>query len=168
MGEMHAEPAERLGSDGRDDGWFGALYPQLHRVACVAAPADVDPDDLVQDALVNYLRLDNPDIVHSPRAFLTTTIVNLAANERRSWSRRRSAVARMSASGHARDNFPSDLADLLALPPRERAVLYLHHVDGLPYDEVAELVGCTPAAARKAAQRGRRRLADTLAEEGNQ
>jgi RNA polymerase sigma-70 factor (ECF subfamily) len=168
MGEMHAKPAERLRPDGHDDGWFDALYPHLHRVACVAAPADVDPDDLVQDALVNYLQLDSAYAVRSPRAFLTTTIVNLASNERRSWSRRRSAVARIGPPGHSRSEFPSDLADLYLLPPRERAALYLHHVDGLPYDEVAELVGCTPAAARKAAERGRARLAETLAEERNQ
>ncbi len=168
MGEMHAKPAERLRADTGDDGWFDALYPHLHRVACVAAPVDVDPDDLVQDALVNYLQLDDPTDVRSPRAFLTTTIVNLASNERRSWSRRRSAVARLGPPAHGIDQFPSDLADLLALPPRERAVLYLHHVDGLPYDEVAELVGCTAAAARKAAERGRSRLATTLAEEGAQ
>lgn len=168
MGEMHAKPAERLRSQGRDDGWFDALYPHLHRVACVAAPADVDPNDLVQDALVNYLQLDDPDTVRSPRAFLTATIVNLASNERRSWSRRRSAVARLGRPDHGTDEFPSDLADLYELPPRERAALYLHHVDGLPYDAVADLLGCTPAAARKAAERGRTRLATTLAEEGNQ
>ena len=167
MGEMHARPAERPRPQGCDDGWFDALYPHLHRVACVVAPAGVDPDDLVQDALVNYLQLDNPTAVRSPRAFLTTTIVNLASNERRSWSRRRSAVARVGTSDHSRNQFPSDLADLLALPPRERAALYLHHVDGLQYDEVARLVGCTPAAARKAAERGRARLATALAEEGN-
>lgn len=167
MGEMHAKPAGRLRPDGRDDDWFDALYPHLHRVACVAAPADVDPDDLVQDALVNYLQLDNTDTVRSPRAFLTTSIVNLASNHRRSWSRRRSAVARLGRPDNARNNFPSDLADLYALPPRERAALYLHHVDGLPYDRVAELVGCTPAAARKAAERGRNRLAETLVEEGH-
>ncbi|MDQ3485954.1 MAG: RNA polymerase sigma factor [Actinomycetota bacterium] len=163
---MHARPAERFRPEGHDDRWFEALYPHLHRVACVAAPADVDPDDLVQDALVNYLQLEQPEAVRSPRAFLTTTIVNLASNHRRSWTRRRAAVARLGASDHTMAEFPSDLADLLRLPPRERAALYLHHVDGLPYDRVAELVGCTSAAARKAAERGRTRLADSLAEEG--
>lgn len=165
MGEMHATPVERLWPDGCDDAWFDVLYPQLHRVACVAAPVDVDPHDLVQDALVNYLQLEDPATVQSPKAFLTTTIVNLASNHRRSWTRRRSAVARLGRPNHSRNEFPSDLADLLHLPPRERAALYLHHVEGLPYDDVAELVGCTPAAARKAAERGRARLADHLAEE---
>lgn len=165
MGEMHTTPAERLRPDGLDDGWFDVLYPHLHRVACVAAPVDVDPHDLVQDALVNYLQLDDPAAVRSPRAFLTTTIVNLASNHRRSWIRRRSALARLGRSDHSRNEFPSDLADLFQLPPRERAALYLRHVEGLRYDDVAELVGCTPAAARKAAERGRARLVDRLAEE---
>lgn len=167
MGEMHAESAAHRRPDGHDDGWFDALYPHLHRVACVAAPADVDPADLVQDALVNYLALDNPATVHNPYAFLTATVVNLASNHRRSWTRHRSAVARLGRPGDASNEFPSDLADLFTLPPRERAVLYLHHVEGHGYDHVAELVGCTPAAARKAAERGRHRLADTLTEEGN-
>lgn len=166
MGEMHATPAERLRPDDRDgDGWFDALYPHLHRVACVAAPADVDPDDLVQDALVNYLQLDDPASVRDGRAYLTTAMVHLAANHRRSWTRRRAAVARLHVADGARDELPSDLADLLTLPPRERAALYLHHVEGHPYDEVARLLGCTAAAARKAAERGRTRLADTLTEE---
>lgn len=167
MDEMHAHAAARDRSVDRDDRWFDALYPQLHRVACVAAPADVDPHDLVQDALVKFLRLDDPDGVDHPRAFLTTTIVNLASNHRRSWIRRRTALARLGPPGHTQNHFPSDLADLLVLPPRDRAVLYLHHVEGFAYQEVAELVGCTPAAARKAAERGRSRLADTITREEN-
>lgn len=165
MGEMHAEPAEAPAPPGpvaRNGSWFDALYPHLHRVACVAAPADVD---LVQDALVSLLSLADPDSVRDRRAYLTTSIVHLAANRRRSWSRRRAAVARLQTPVGSHDELPSDLADLLALPPRERAVLYLHHVQGHPYDEVGRLVGCTAAAARKAAERGRSRLADALGEE---
>ena len=171
VGEMIPEPSTvvRFARDpgSRDDGWFVALYPHLHRVACVAAPADVDPADLVQDALVKYLQLDDPDRIRSPRAFLTTTIVNLASNHRRSWTRNRAAAARLGRYDNSRPEFPSDLADLLVLPPRQRAVLYLHHIDGLSYDEVGVLVGCTAAAARKAAERGRLRLAEAIAEEEN-
>lgn len=65
----------------------------------------------------------------------------------------------------ARNEYPSDLDDLEQLPPRERAAMYLHYVDGLPYGEVGVLVGCSAAAARKAAERGRKRLAGLIEEE---
>lgn len=148
------------------DAWWDAVYPHLHRVACVAAPADVDPDDLVQDALVRFLALDDPKAVRSPRAFLITTVVNLASNHRRSWIRHRAALGRLRRPDDARTEFPSDLSDLLLLPPRERTVLYLHYVDGLSYNEIGELVGCSAEAARKAAQRGRTHLGDVMRKEG--
>jgi DNA-directed RNA polymerase specialized sigma24 family protein len=51
---------------------------------------------------------------------------------------------------------------LLALPPRERAALYLHEVEGFRYAEVAEMLGCSEAAAKKAGVRGRRHLVKIL------
>lgn len=168
---MHADPSTGMlptDTDGRDDRWFEPLYPHLHRVACVVAPADTDPDDLVQEALVRYLQLGDPARVRSPRAYLTASVVNLASNERRSWARRLAALARLDPPDDARDEYPSDLGDLELLPPRERAVLYLHNVDGLPYGDVGALLGCSAAAARKAAERGRRRLDHLTGEEGSQ
>ena len=48
-----------------------------------------------------------------------------------------------------------DLWDRLrALPPKQRQAVAYHHVAGLPYAEVAELVGGTAAAARRAAADG--------------
>lgn len=168
MGEMHAEPstaATRAVQRDDDAAWFDDVYPHLHRMACVTAPPDIDPHDLVQDALVRYLQLDDRDSVRSPRAFLTATIVNLASNHRRSWTRGRAAFARLGRTEPARNEYPSDLDDLDLLPPREQAVLYLHYVDGLPFAAVAELLGCSAAAARKAAERGRRHLADVIEED---
>lgn len=55
-------------------------------------------------------------------------------------------------SGDARD---LDLWDALgALPPKQRHAVAYHHLAGLPYDEVAALLGGTPAAARRAAADG--------------
>jgi RNA polymerase sigma-70 factor (ECF subfamily) len=56
------------------------------------------------------------------------------------------------------DAYPSDLADLLRLTPKERAVLYLTEVEGYRYAEVGRMLGCSEAAARKRAGRARRRL----------
>ena len=59
----------------------------------------------------------------------------------------------------ARDGVPggweSDLwAALRELPPKQRMTVAYHHLAGLPYAEVAELVGGTPEAARRAAADG--------------
>lgn len=45
-------------------------------------------------------------------------------------------------------------AALAALPPRQRGAVTLHHLGGLPYDEVAAELGGTAAAARRAAADG--------------
>ena len=56
---------------------------------------------------------------------------------------------------------PRDAADdrvlrdaVAALPERQRLAVALHHLGGLPYAEVAALVGGTPEAARRAASDG--------------
>ena len=49
----------------------------------------------------------------------------------------------------------SDLWDALrALPAKQRQTVAYHHLAGLPYAEVAEIVGGTAAAARRAAADG--------------
>jgi RNA polymerase sigma factor (sigma-70 family) len=56
-----------------------------------------------------------------------------------------------------------DLWDALArLSDGQRAAVVHHHLAGLPFDEVAQLTGTTPTAARKAASDGVRRLRSLL------
>ena len=47
-----------------------------------------------------------------------------------------------------------DWAALAALPEKQRQTVAYHHLAGLPYAEIAALVGGTPAAARRAAADG--------------
>src|SRR6266568_2680549 len=47
---------------------------------------------------------------------------------------------------------------LEALSPAERVAFVLHDVFAVPFDEIAPIVGRTPAAARQLASRGRRRV----------
>jgi RNA polymerase sigma factor (sigma-70 family) len=59
----------------------------------------------------------------------------------------------------SRDGVPggweADLwAALRALPPKQRAAVAYHHLAGLPYADVADILGGTPAAARRAAADG--------------
>jgi RNA polymerase sigma-70 factor (ECF subfamily) len=142
-----------------DEAVFACLYPRLRRLAAVAAPVEVDPDDLVQDALVRVLRLGPLSRLDDPAAYLTTVIVNLASNTRRGLGRRRRAWARHGAAAdHEAPSYPSDLAELERLGPDERALLFLVDVEGWGFPEAATALGCTEAAARQRASRARRRL----------
>lgn len=138
---------------------FADLYGPLRRFAAVVGPIEVDPDDLLQEAVAQVLRRRRLTQLDEPGAYLRRTMVNLASNHRRRFARRRRALGRLSAvSRPAVDAYPSDLADLLRLTPKERAVLYLTEVEGYRYAEVGRMLGCSEAAARKRAGRARRRL----------
>lgn len=140
------------------------LYAPLRRYAAVVAPWGMDPDDLVQEAFTRVL-VAAPADVRDLGAYLRRTIVNLAANERRRAGRALAAVTRARPDVAERDAYPSELADLLRLEPRVRGLLYLVEIDGEPIGVAAEVVGMSPAAARMALTRARRRLRDELDEE---
>lgn len=140
------------------------LYPSLHRFSAVVAPSDLEPDDLLQEALVAVLRSHRLSALDHPAAYLRKAIMSVAVSHNRTMGRRRTAMARYGASATpvVLPVYPSDLTELLALPPRERASLYLHEVEGFRYAEVAEMLGCSEAAAKKAGARGRRHLVKIL------
>jgi len=138
---------------------FAELYAPLRRFAAVVGPIEVDPDDLLQEAVARVLRRKRLTDLEQPGAYLRRTMVNLASNHRRSLARERRAFVRFGATVEPTgDVYPSDLVELLSLSPRERAVLYLSEVEGYRYSEIGELLGCSEAAARKRAMRARRHL----------
>lgn len=143
------------------------LYRSLRRFAGVVGPIEVDPDDLVQEALVRTLRVTSLSDLDNPGAYLRRVIVNLASSHRRRFARRRRALSRWwaSESDSIQPVYPSDVADLLRLGPRERAVLFLHDVEGYSFQEVAEILGMTDTALRVMASRARRKLHELLREE---
>jgi RNA polymerase sigma-70 factor (ECF subfamily) len=136
---------------------IATLYPALRRIAAVAGSVDVEPDDLVQEALVRTLRKGSLAHLDNPLAYLRRTIVNLASNQRRSLGRRRRAVARLSVDENWFPSYPADIEAILDLPPKHRAVLYLVEVEGVPYAEVADQLGMTVAATRAMAGRARKK-----------
>jgi DNA-directed RNA polymerase specialized sigma24 family protein len=148
-----------------DESAVASLYPALYRFAAAVCPGEVDPDDLVQEAFVRTLRAGPLDRYDNPGAYLRRAIVNLAANQRRGFGRGRRAVLRLVPPADVAPAYPSDLSELLRLAPDDRAVLYLVHVEGLPYGEAAEVLGCSEEAARSRASRARRRLRADLAGE---
>lgn len=141
------------------------LYPGLRDFAGVVAPAEVDPEDLVQDALYRVLATRRLTELDHPKAFLRRTLLNLASNHRRRLGRRRRALLKMQTHDQAHDAYPSDVGELLELAPKARAVIYLRVIEGLSYRDVAATLGVKESSARSTATRALRRLRhDTIAE----
>jgi len=93
--------------------------------------------------------------------------VNLATDQRRRFGRAASAAPKIVTDGAAVDAYPSDLADLLALAPRVRALLYLVEVEGQRIAPAAAAVGMSNGNARVALLRARRRLRAELSKESS-
>jgi RNA polymerase sigma-70 factor (ECF subfamily) len=139
------------------------LYPRLRRFAAVVGFPVVEPDDLVQEVLERTLRVSPLHVLEDPFSYLRRAIVNRAANARRSTRRQGRAFARLTRSAEPTvESYPSDLAMLAAIAPDVRAVLYLAEVEGRPYAEIGDLLGCSETAARTRAARGRRALRSVL------
>jgi RNA polymerase sigma-70 factor (ECF subfamily) len=153
----HADEAER------EEQLIREIYGRLRRFAAVVAPGDVEPDDLVQEALTRALRLRPLREYDDLAAYLCRAMLHLAANARRSSGRYRRALERLALTRELRPAaYPSDIAMLQALAPEVRAVLYLAEVEQWTFAEIGALLGCTEIAARARASRGRRALRSVL------
>ena len=140
-------------------------YEGLRRFAAVTASRDIEPDDLLQEALMRVLSNGSLSEREHPVAYLRRTIVNLAIDEARRREPRRSALRMWTGRQTSIDAYPSDIDILQELSPRARAIVYLAEVEGYHYAEIAEMLGCSEASARMGSMRARRRLKSVLAEE---
>ncbi len=146
-----------------DDDIFRAIYPKMRRYAAVVAPPHVEPDDLLQDALAATLKKQRLVDLDNAEPYLRRVMLNLASNQRRRWWRGMKAQQLLAtSSSEPVESYPSDLSELMWLTSRQRAVLYLSEVEGYPFAEIAEMVGCSVPAARMSATRARRRMRDAL------
>lgn len=135
------------------------MYPRLRRYAAIVGDADVDPDDLVQDALAAYLRrFAGTSGADDPEAYLKTAVLGLARNHRRDQGRRR-RLAPPADREEASAQYPSDVVAVLAeVGPEDRALLVLVDIEGHQVGEAAAIVGVSTLAARARLSRARRRL----------
>ena len=161
---MAQEVRSHLGLD--DAALVAELYPSLRSFASVVAPPGQDPNDLVQEALVRTLRRGPLSRLEHPKAYLRTVVYHVAVSARRHWAVEHSSVIQIVPTAVMPED-PWQVEELLRLSPKARAVMYLHVIEGLTYEEVGDQLGCSAVSARKTASRAKRRLRRLLVGEVN-
>jgi RNA polymerase sigma-70 factor (ECF subfamily) len=152
---------------------FEAHRSHLRAVAYRMLGSLAEADDAVQDAWLRYARTD-ADEVANPGAWLTTVVARLCLNMLRARRTRREEPMplRLPDPILSREGGPDPQQELLladavglalqvvldTLGPAERVAFVLHDVFGMPFDEIALIVGRSSTAARQLASRGRRRV----------
>ena len=156
---------KRKNSGHRDDELLRELYPKLLAYAAVVASNRVHPDDLLQEALVNTLRTHSLSDLEYPQAYLRRAVLSVELQRQRRERTHQNVVPLLRPDTPRTPTYPSDLGDLEHLDARDRAILYLVHVERCTYAEVAKLVETTEANARLRASRARKKLRVVLADE---
>jgi RNA polymerase sigma factor (sigma-70 family) len=152
---------------------FEEQRPRLRAVAYRMLGSLAEADDAVQETWLRLSRAGTGE-VENLRGWLTTITARVCLNMLRSRNARReeSLTAHVpdpiiSADGKLQPEEEALLADsvglalqvvLGTLTPAERLAFVLHDMVGLPFGEIAPLVGRTPATARQLASRARRRV----------
>jgi RNA polymerase sigma-70 factor, ECF subfamily len=128
-------------------------------------------DDLLQKTFFRFIRA-NPatESDDHTRRYLYRTATNLAFDHFREAKRDRDGLASMPAANESRGSgvdLHHDMTRVFAeLKPRERALLWLAHVEGSSHDEIAEALGVRSKSVKVLLFRARRRLADVLRKHG--
>jgi RNA polymerase sigma-70 factor (TIGR02957 family) len=150
---------------------FVAHRSLLFTVAYEMLGSAADADDVVQETWLRWAEVDQAE-VREPRAYLVRIVTRQALNRLRTMARRREDYVGewlpepLLTSPDVADDVElaesvsiAMLTVLETLGPTERAVLVLHEVFAVPYDEIASAVGKSAAAVRQIAHRAREHVA---------
>jgi RNA polymerase sigma factor (sigma-70 family) len=144
----------------------------LRAVAYRMLGSVAEADDAVQEAWLRLARSDTSEVA-SLRAWLTTVVSRVCLDVLRSRKARREesldvhvpdpVVAPLDADPQAAAEQADAVSLALlvvldALPPRERMAFVLHDMFGVPFGEIAGIVGTSAGAATQLASRARRRV----------
>jgi RNA polymerase sigma factor (sigma-70 family) len=152
---------------------FEAHRAHLRAVAYRMLGSLSEADDAVQEA---WLRLSRSEVsgIENLGGWLTTVVARVCLNQLRSRNSRREqplgvhmpdpVVSRADGVNPEHEALLADsvglalLVVLDTLTPAERLAFVLHDMFAVPFDQIAPIVGSSPAAARQLASRARRRV----------
>jgi len=160
-----------------DNDWLAGRFeeerPRLRAVAYRMLGSLAEADDAVQDTWLRLSRAGAGE-VENLGGWLTTVLARVCLNMLRSRTTRREEPLDLrlpdpviSPEGDLQPEQEALLADsvglallvvLDTLSPAERLAFVLHDMFDLPFEEIAPMVGRSPAAARQLASRARRRV----------
>jgi RNA polymerase sigma factor (sigma-70 family) len=157
---------------------FEAERTHLRAVAFRMLGSLSEADDAVQDSWLRLSR-SGADGVENLGGWLTTVVARVSLNMLRSRKSRREeplgadvprlVVRRQDGTDPEHEALLADsvglalLVVLETLSPAERLAFVLHDTFAVPFDEIAPIVGRSPAAARQLASRARRRVRGSAA-----
>src|SRR5262250_1672076 len=149
---------------------FEAHRARLRAVAYQMLGSASEADDAVQEAWLRLSRTD-PATIENLGGWLTTVVARVCLNMLQSRRERpvgmhlpESAVSDATGIDPESEALLADsigpalLVILHTLAPAERLALILHDIFAVPFDDIAAIVGRSPAAARQLASRARRRV----------
>lgn len=157
---------------------YDALRPRLVRVAYAVVGSRAEAEDVVADCWLRLVEADRREAVRDLAGWATVTVARAATDVLRSARVRREAYvgpwlpepwlapeAAEVADPAERVSLDESVSYALlvvleSLSPAERTAWVLHDVFGVPFDEVADAVGRSPAAVRKLAARARAHLGE--------
>jgi RNA polymerase sigma factor (sigma-70 family) len=166
-----------MGDNIDEEAWLAARFEdhrrRLHGIAYRMLGSVPEAEDAVQDAWLRVSR-SGADDVENMGAWLTTIVARVCLNMLQA----RTVRPESPVGAHIPDPIIGDdeslgpqeevvLADsvglalmvvLETLKPDERLAFVLHDVFAVPFDEIAQMVDRSPAAARQLASRARRRV----------
>ena len=153
-------------------GQFEENRTHLKRVAFRMLGSASEADDAVQEA---WLRLSRSDagVIDNLAGWLTTVVARICLDMLRSHKARREESLHLAGPSQIADTGAADperdatLADSIGpallvvldmLAPPERVAFVLHDMFGMPFEEIAPIIGRSQAASRQLASRARRRV----------
>jgi RNA polymerase sigma factor (sigma-70 family) len=152
---------------------FEGQRPRLRAIAHRILGSAAEGDDAVQEAWLRLARVDHDSIDNLP-GWLTTVVARVCLDMLRARKARREDSADVLLPDPVvTDDWTGDpeqaavvadsvglalLVVLETLSPAERLAFVLHDTFGLPFEEIAPVVGRSPTAARQLASRARRRV----------